>query len=183
VENVPGLTDSATGSGTVRVLTNATLGGSGSINGEVIVDGGRVTPGSSPGILQVNSNLTFNANSELVIEINGTNVGTQYDQILMGNAGLLTFNGSPTLTLNDTVTLSGAYVLEIIKGFTSVTGEFNGLVDGATITTAFNQFIINYGTLAGYGSSVTLVAVPEPGSAIALAAVLGTLTARRRRRR
>ena len=181
VENVASLTDSGTGSGTVRVLTNGTLGGSGSIAGEVIVDG-RVTPGSSPGILQVNSNLTFNTTSELVIEINGTNVGTQYDQILMGNAGILTFNGGPTLTLNDTVSLSGAYVLEIIKGFGSVSGTFAGLIDGATITTAFNQFIINYGTLAGYSSSVTLTPVPEPGSALALAGALGALLRRRRRR-
>ncbi len=57
------------GTGTVNVMDTATLSGSGSIGGTVIVaDGGRIAPGTSPGTLSV-AGLTLSNNSILDFEL------------------------------------------------------------------------------------------------------------------
>ena len=57
--------------GTLRVGSGGTLSGNGTIVGDTLVDGGRVAPGHSPGILHINGDYTQNANSVLEIEVGG----------------------------------------------------------------------------------------------------------------
>ena len=61
-------------------IQGGTLKGSGTVTGGVS-NGGTVAPGLSPGILNVVGNYSQTAAGKLAIELNGTTVGTQYDQL------------------------------------------------------------------------------------------------------
>ncbi len=85
------------------VINGGTLAGSGTIDANVSFGaGGVLTPGSSPGILTINRNLTLGPGSTTRIEVGGTNPATpDFDQILV--------NGSATL--------GGALQVTLINGF------------------------------------------------------------------
>ena len=78
----------------VYVAPAATLAGGGTIGGPVTVDG-KLTPGTSPGSITMNTLLTLNAGSETVIEINRS-LNT-FDQV----QGLTTVNYGGTLTVTN----------------------------------------------------------------------------------
>jgi len=114
------------GNTAVTVASGATLGGTGTIGGSVTIEsGGTIAPGNSPGILTVGS-LTLNSGSTSTFEINGTTVGTQYDQIVVNGAAALdgtlnlVFGGGYVPTNGDTFTLIDA---------TSITGDFATIVN------------------------------------------------------
>src|SRR5205085_4772027 len=74
--NVTGLT-----SGTLVLASGQTLLGKGTVNGKTIAaSGSTVSPGESAGILNTGP-ITFNSGSNFNVELNGTTVGTQYDQV------------------------------------------------------------------------------------------------------
>ena len=64
-------------------IAGGTLAGTGTVFGPLSMTsaGGSVAPGTSPGQLTVDDNVTFNANGSVNVELNGTTVGTQYDQL------------------------------------------------------------------------------------------------------
>ncbi len=82
----------------LTIGSGKTLAGAGSIRGRVIADtGANVTPGSSPGTLNVNSNLTFN-NANLFFELNtATNEGAAINDSI--NARDLTLSGVSALNI------------------------------------------------------------------------------------
>ena len=89
----------AIGPGAVTIA-GGTLGGTGTISGPVTVQSGsRLSPGTSIGALTINNNLTLNAGSATLMELNKTS-GT-HDQVIC--SGALAYNGSLTVT-----NLSGA---------------------------------------------------------------------------
>src|SRR5262249_6322067 len=93
LEDNQALTVTATGPGGLTVTSTGVLKGSGAATNSFAVTtqpGGTVSPGASPGIL-TNGNVNL-AGGTLAIELNGTTVGTQFDQ----------------LNVNGTVTLTGA---------------------------------------------------------------------------
>jgi len=128
-----------TGTGTVTVNAGATLGGSGSIAGEINILGATVAPGASTGTLTVGGNATFNAFSDLSIEIDGL---TDYDQLAVGGDVSLQSETieevtyAPTLEAVISAYLDPGDVLTIIdnQGAGAVAGIFDGLDEGATIT-------------------------------------------------
>ena len=82
----------------VTVNSGGTLGGSGTITGDVICDaGGKVSPGDSPGTLTITGNITINGTLEMEIIDNmaagsGT-AGTHYDRLnVSGNASVTTLS-------------------------------------------------------------------------------------------
>ena len=93
--------------GDVVVASGATLGGTGSVsssNSTTVESGGRVSPGTSPGILNT-GNVSFNSSSSFDVEIGGAtpgNTATDHDQlnvtgtVSLGNAtlNLSSFGGS-----------------------------------------------------------------------------------------
>src|SRR5207247_10558837 len=92
----------------VTVASGATLGGSGTVNSANTVtvnSGGHLAPGTSPGILN-SGNLTLASGSNFDAELNGTTVGTQYDQ----------------QNVTGTVALGGA-TLNLTLGFTPAAGN------------------------------------------------------------
>lgn len=78
-------------------LSVGILGGTGTI-GSITGSNdpnGILSPGTSPGTLNVTGNLTLNANKFVHIEVNGTTPGTQYDP---GMAAVRIITGQPPLT-------------------------------------------------------------------------------------
>jgi hypothetical protein len=100
------------------------LDGSGTINGNVIVDG-ETDPGNSPGILTVNGNYTQAAGSFLNIQLGGATSG-QFDQ--------LDVNGNISLDGTLDVTLWGGFVpgsgntFDILNWTGTRTGNFASVV-------------------------------------------------------
>lgn len=64
----------------MTVNNTATLGGTGTVGAVTVNSGGTLAPGTSPGIINT-GNLSLTSGSSLEIELNGTMVGTQYDQV------------------------------------------------------------------------------------------------------
>lgn len=182
--NVDGGTLLVTGSitGTASINDGGTLSGSG-ITGEVTATSGAfISPGLSPGILTTGS-LTMTAGSTLNIEIEGINLGSEYDQLNV--TGTVDIAGA-------TLALSGAYftspeitndlfTILINNGPSPVIGTFAGLAEGArTFSTSGQDFTISY--VGGDGNDIVLTAVPEPGSAVLVLGGFAMLGARRRRK-
>jgi hypothetical protein len=157
-----------------------TLKGSGTFQGGLIADSGAtVAPGTSPGILTMQDNLTLNAGSTFLVEVAGLTEGADYDQLaFLGGNDTLTLNG-PTLSVIDTMAFAPTSVFTIVTGFQTLggTGIFAGLADGATVTTANNQYEIGY-----HPTSITLTVIPEPGT-LGMVGLFGLLLVVRRRGR
>ncbi|MDR1280435.1 MAG: autotransporter-associated beta strand repeat-containing protein, partial [Opitutaceae bacterium] len=119
----------------MTVLTGGTLGGTGTITGDVsIADGGMLAPGNSPGALTVNGNVTLGTGATALFEIGGAGDG-EYDRLIISAA-----SGSAALTLGGTLELvayngyTGAEgdtfrLFDLVSGAT-VTGEFEGGING-----------------------------------------------------
>ncbi len=130
--------------GTVHVGANGTLGGSGSILGATTIDG-RLSAGNSPGTLTFASDLTLNAGSTSVFELNSPGVvgGTgAAGNDLVAVAGDLTVAG----TLDARVAAAGYYRLFNYGG--TLSGAFSGGTltgTGGFAPTAPNNPDIQYG--------------------------------------
>jgi fibronectin-binding autotransporter adhesin len=176
--------------GALTVNAGATVGGAGS-TAVLNLAGGTIAPGNSPGILGT-GNLSLGGGN-LAFELNGSTVGTGYDQI--------NTTGTVSLTANTNLSLSfGGFVPLIGSSFTLINNDaadalsfsggalftYNngaGIADDATFTTIEGmEFRLDYN--GGSGNDVTLTTlVPEPTSAVTLLAGLGALLVTRRPRR
>jgi uncharacterized repeat protein (TIGR01451 family) len=158
-------------------INGGTLGGTGR-TAAVTATGGAIAPGITgigTGILAT-GNLTLSAPSAVNVDLNGTTIGTGYDQI----------------DVTGTVSLGGA-TLHVALGFVppsfstftiinndstdAVTGTFAGLPQGGRLTVGGVSFSISY--TGGSGNDVVLTALPPPPTATADAAStpFGTATA------
>ena len=88
-----------------------------------------LVPGNSPGQVIINGNLTLDSDDMLEMEINGTTVGSGFDQLIVD--GTLNLNGAG-LTLLDGFNPAGGEEFVLIEnvGADSVSGTFNGLPEG-----------------------------------------------------
>ena len=125
--------------GTVNVVTGATLGGEGTVDG-VVVTSGTVAPGVFPGVLSTGS-VTFADNSSFDVEIGGTTVGSGadfHDQLVVTGTVSIGENVMLTRAVFDDGTgsefePSPGDEFVIIDSTGGVTGTFVGLAEGATI--------------------------------------------------
>jgi fibronectin-binding autotransporter adhesin len=184
---------SGTGTGSVTV-NGGTLGGSGTASGAVSLGAGSsLSPGAfgaaSTAIFHT-GNLTLSSSSVFVLDLNGSVVGSGYDQVSVTgtvniNGAILSLNPSNSLNVGDT------FYIVANNGVDAVTGTFS---QGASITSGNEVFSINYaanfgGVGAGNDISLTLIAVlPEASTWIsgfvAVAIAIGhgfTVRAHRRR--
>ncbi|MDY6950682.1 MAG: filamentous hemagglutinin N-terminal domain-containing protein [Thermodesulfobacteriota bacterium] len=151
--NVTGtLTDSV-----VTVNNGATLQGTGTIIGTVSVDpGATLAPGESPGILAT-GDLALNAGTTLFLELDGTIVGDDYDQVDVTGAVDL---GDATLDVALGFTPSPRQTFTILNndGANPVVNTFNGLDEGALFNSRGSRFRITY--RGGDGNDVVLTFFP-----------------------
>ena len=144
------------------VLTGATLGGVGVVNGTVTALGaGAVAPGASPGILNT-GDVNLTAGSNLNVEVNGvTTAGTDYDQLNV--TGTVDIDSAANLLTSGTVSgVPNGTTIVIIDNddVDAVSGTFAGLLDGATVTINGQAFRISYS--GGDGNDVVLVENTAP---------------------
>lgn len=143
-------------SSNVNLASTGVLGGSGRVG--VITGGGTggIAPGNSPGILSVTGNVAFANTNSFNVEINGTTVGTQYDQLNV--TGSVNLNSALlNVTLGYTPTTGSTFT--IVQASGALIGTFNGLPNASTFTVGGNHFRINYGS-----NSVVLTVVTGGGS-------------------
>lgn len=141
-----------TGGGNYTVDTSTTLGGTGSTDSDVTVtDGGFLSPGASVGALGVSGGITFEDNSNFVIEIDSSvpeadlldsdfeiEIGTGVNLVASDLAG------APVVLPLGTKLKIIDYYDDFLIGNSSLTGEFAGLTNGSTVTIGVNQFTIEY---------------------------------------
>ena len=130
-----------TGGAQLFVLNGGTLGGSGTINADVAVDGGGVwAPGNSPGTVVIIGNLAFNNASVLNYEL--------------GQSGV------PGGLFNDRTIVNGNLTLD---GILNVTDSFAfglGVYNLFTYTGALTDNTLDIGTLPGAFTGIVQAAVP-----------------------
>jgi len=99
------------------------IAGNGVINGNVTSQGGAVGPGNSPGILEINGDLTLDSSSSLLMEITGLGLG-EYDQLFV--SGALTFESGSVFDLSFTegFALSQGESLDLFSATTTVGLDF-----------------------------------------------------------
>ncbi len=156
------------------VTNGSYLKGTGTVGAVTVQSGGHVAPGNSPGCLN-SGNTSFVSGSAYDVEIAGTTVCTEYDQLRV--TGTVDLGGATlnTSLLNGFVPAIGnTFTVIANDGADAVTGTFSGLVEGATFTVGSTVFKISY--VGGDGNDVVLTvqsaaAVPgAPKTGLALVA-------------
>jgi autotransporter-associated beta strand protein len=95
--------------GPVVVNPGSSLGGSGTVNG-LTTNHGRVAPGNSPGILNINGNYTQGADGTLEIEVGGLTPGNNS-------------NNHDQLAITGSAALAGRIEVPLYNGFVPVAGN------------------------------------------------------------
>ena len=146
------------------VESGATLAGAGTIQGLVTVEsGGTLSPGNSPGLLNV-ADLTFASGSTFVVELAGVAIaGIDYDQ-LASSGEVSLGDATLDLTVDFTPTPGDRFVILSKSGSEPVASRFLGLPDRDIFTAAGHAFQTFYE--AGDGNDIELVAVDNSGRTI-----------------
>jgi T5SS/PEP-CTERM-associated repeat protein len=165
---------------TVTVYQNGTLNGTGTIAADVVLNGGTLAPGNSPGTINVLGDLDL-LSGNVSLEI-GPGISDHFDV-----SGNVTIGKDVIVTLVFETTPSFDQVFDLESFFTHTGGfdfdpAFNlasqisvsGLAGGSSI------FVMADGQRTGFSSPL---GVPEPASIAFLLAGLGGLAAMRRRRK
>jgi len=141
----------ATGGGTLN-CNEGTCSGSGQISGDVNNSGGTISPGNSPGVMEVSGDFNQGENGTLSIELAGTTVGGQYDLLSVGG----------------TADLQGTLSLVLLDGFQPSVGDSFDILEFGSLSGGFER--IDLPALAGGLSwelgqlyeSGTVTVMPEP---------------------
>lgn len=152
-----GITLTATNGTTIRA--NGILSGAGTIAGDVANLGGTVSPGDSPGVLNVDGDFAQDSLGLLMLEIGGPSAGANYD----------------VLNVSGDVQLGGVVALIFLDGYTPAMGmQFDLLHFGGSFDATQASFYVS-GAPAGLQYSafardgvfgLEIAAVPEPSAAM-----------------
>jgi autotransporter-associated beta strand protein len=133
----------------------ATLGGTGRVGS--LSGAGTISPGLSPGMLS-SGHVTLASDTTLRIELNGTSVGSGYDQLNVG--GTVSLAGNLEVSLGFTPAPNDTFTIINNNADDAVAGAFNGLPEGGYLVTTSGVFQVNYA--AGTGNDVVLTYVVPP---------------------
>jgi autotransporter-associated beta strand protein len=137
------------------------LAGSGTVTttgGGVLTISRTLEPGASPGVLTV-GNFALDAGATTNVELDGSNPGTQYDQIVA--TGDVSLNGTLSVSLGFTPAKGQSFTLIDKTSAGPVAGTFSGLAEGATLTVGGINLRISY--VGGDGNDVTLTRPASSG--------------------
>jgi hypothetical protein len=122
------------GPGVVKVGPSGALIGSGTIVGNVVVDGstsaasgnlidaGLLLPGASTGVLTINGNLTQTSNGLLETEVGGLTAGSQHDKVVVAGSAAL----------------GGQLDVPIVNGYVPQAGDSVTILTAASVTGNFS---------------------------------------------
>ena len=134
------------------------LGGIGNITiGSTLSNEGIISPGASPGILTIiesGGSLNLTSTSQLEIELGGTTVGSDYDQLVV--SGAFNLDGQLNATLIDPFVPNPLDTFDIVD-YSSITGAFENTT-AADLDSLLLQIIDDEGFLkliVNYHSSVS----------------------------
>jgi autotransporter-associated beta strand protein len=134
-------------SSAVVISNGCTLGGIGSVGPVTVAAGGTLSPGSSPGALTCSS-VAFNPGSIFRVELNGSTLGSGYDNLT--SLGLASLNNATlTATLGFGSALSNTFNILNKTGAIAVSGNFNGLSQGSSLNISGVPFLISYTGVTG----------------------------------
>ncbi|MEI8045463.1 MAG: autotransporter-associated beta strand repeat-containing protein, partial [Verrucomicrobiota bacterium] len=169
---INGNQSSATGS--VSVSNNATLGGSGTTGGAVLVaSGGFLAPGAlSTGTFTTTGSLSLASTATYQFQFDS---GSLAADKIVANGVTLTSGSLFSYADLGSGTIPPNHVFVAIDNTSAfaISGTFSGLAEGATFTVGSNQFQASY--VGGSGNDFTLTAVPEPATWALLAFSLTTV--------
>ncbi len=168
--------------GAVKVAKDGALGGSGSIFGDLLVDG-LLTPGTSAGHLDIDGDLSLTSTSTLKLEFGGLGLG-EFDSLKVGG-DLFLADALLDVSLIEgfNFSLGDAVVFMILDG--ARTGMFAGLAEGGMFSLGNQTMRFSYAMGDGndIGFYVDGVApVPLPATAWLMMAAFGAMGYGARRR-
>ncbi len=150
--------------GGLTLSSGQLLRGNGTVTGGLTVQsGGTLSPGSSPGFLNVSGGLTLTGGATFQVELNGTTAGSQYDQLVVTSGGIALGNGTLSVALGFTPVLGDVFTIISNAPNSAISGTFAGLTEGGSFNVGATQFQITY--LGNGGNDVVLTVVPEPSTA------------------
>ena len=145
--------DLNTGGGEV-VVAGGVLNGRGTVGGDVTNNGGTLSPGNSPGIIEITGDYSQSAEGSLLMEIGGTDPVNEFDVLHIGGMA----------------DLAGELDVVLIDGFQPALGDSFEILDIGSLIGAFDT--VSLPALSGglawddtalYGSGrLSVIAVPEP---------------------
>ena len=166
--NLNGNNLSQTGMGTLAINSvvnadggsvNAAAGvltGNGTIEGDLVNSGGSVSPGNSPGILQVRGDYSQGPDANLLIEIAGTLAEVEHD----------------VLRVSGTASLDGTLIVDVLLGFDPQAGDRFSVLDVGQVEGTFDDIQLpalsaglRWHASELYASgALGVVSVPEPAT-------------------
>ncbi len=146
-------------------MSAGTLGGSGTV-GQTAVYSGTISPGNSPGCMNVNGDVAFSdPNSYYAEQLQGTTACSGYDK-LTATGTIYLNNATLSPELLDGFSATSGHVFTIMEA-QAVSGTFDGLADGAAVTVGGRPFTIHYTatsvTLTYTGPTIPAAAATSSG--------------------
>lgn len=145
-------------------VSGGTFAGSGVISNRVTISAGSHAPGAPVGTQTIWSNYVVSASGTLRININGTNVGSQYSQVAVrnGNSGTVTLAGALNVSANPGLAKNTVFTIVDNDGTDAVSGTFAGLPNNATFFQSGYTWRISYVGGTGNDVTLTILAAPQP---------------------
>lgn len=150
--------------GNIIIDEGGGVGGSGSIDGDVLNAGGLLSPGNSPGTLAISGNYTQSSVGKLRMEIGGLEGGIGHDQLIVD--GLASLAGSLEIVLLPSFEPARGNSFKLFD-LTSHVGEFQAIA----LPTLAHGLMWDSSQLYTRGE-LSVAAVPEPTSATTLFVLL-----------
>lgn len=138
------------------MVTNATLGGTGTVKNVFVYGTGRISPATTAtiGTLTTTGNVTFEAGTELVAQLNSN--GSPACDRLAVTGDLALANATLAVTDLGSTTLTGYTRLVLATATGAISGTFNGLPNNSNVALGPNTFKLRYDDTEGGKAAVTL---------------------------
>jgi hypothetical protein len=173
--------------GSDTLTVSGTVSGAGTITANHVIVPGNISPGNSPGILNVQGNLAMKPSTSLTMELGGNSNANQTEYDVVTSTGGLTIDGSLSLHVINGYVPTSADHLAIVSSTSPLVGTFENVTAGARLLTfdGKGSFEVDYGSASPFGSNNVVLSnfqvVPEPASGLLLMLAAPTLLHRRRR--